>query len=280
MVPSLQPQNRRRLLYGLVVFIFTLAAWANIEVTTKTNSHEPELPKVSLIQHVEAAPSQPYPERPDPPSHKARNNPTYPDAPAPGTTYFRTLDFAELYSEKTSSPGTIAARDLLIRTHKGSVAAAEARYSGSAKGGFDEYQRAVFLNTVASILQRDARLLKNARFVRFYDGRKKRALEYGIVLSGLTAAELDDARMGLAGVLGMWGRRSPREESIASLQATPELKNPTFYSFDVDLYNPKSDPDKHKAEFDFNSLNIAATHPADVARALELRGIVSGVSTR
>ena len=280
MVSSLQPQNRRRLLYGLGIVIFILITLANTKVTTESGRIGPQLPPVSLIQHAEAAPRQQYPERPDSSSHKTRNNPTYPDAPAPGVANFRTLTFDELDNEEISSPGTMAARELLVRTNKGNVAAAEAQYNGSAKNGFDEYQRAVFLNTVADIRQRDARLLEYARFVRFYDGRKKRALEYGIILTGVTATQLDDARMGLAGVLGMWGRRSPREDAIAALEATPELEGHNLYAFDVDLYNPKAAPDKHKAETDFNSLTIAATHPADVARALEMRGIFSGVSTR
>lgn len=220
------------------------------------------------------------PAPPGPMSLRAARNPTYGGAPAPGSTYFRTLTFAELDDNENGTPGSRAARELLVRTNKGDAAAAEAQYSGSAKNGFDEYQRAVFLNTVADICERDNRLLENARFVRFYDGKKKLRLEYGIILSGITDEKLDQARMGLAGLMGFMGRRSPRIDTVASLEATPELEGTNLYAFDVDLYNLKSDADKHTAETDFNRDNSAATHPADVARALELRGIFSGVTAR
>ena len=213
-------------------------------------------------------------------SSKELYNPTYPEAPSPGSAYFLTQTFAELDGGETSSPGTRAARDLLVRTKKGDVAAAEALYNGLAKKGFDEYQRAVFLNTIANIEKRDPRLLENTRFVRFYDGRKKHALEYGIVLSGVTTQKLSDAKMGPAGLLGLLGQRSPKTENIASLEVTRILEAPNTYAFDTDLYNLKSEPEKHVAETNFNDSMSAATHPADVARALRLRGIMSGVRTR
>jgi len=213
-------------------------------------------------------------------STKHLSNPTYPEAPARGSAYFHTQAFEELDGRETSTPGTVAARELLVRTKRGDVAAAEALYNGSAKKGFDEYQRAVFLNTIANIQQRDARLLEDTRFVRFYDGRKKHELEYGVVLSGVTAQKVSEAQMGAAGLLGLFGQRSPKADKIASLEATRLLEGPNTYAFDTDLYNLKSEPDKHVAETDFNDTMSAATHPADVARALTLRGIFSGVRTK
>jgi hypothetical protein len=214
------------------------------------------------------------------PTGKALINPTYPAAPAPGSAHFRTLTFAELKADDTSSTGTKAGHNLLVRTKNGNAAAAEALYNGSTKRGFDEYQRAVFLNTVANIYERDPILLENTVFVGFYDGHKSHKLEYGIILSGITTEKLYIAKMGPAGLLGLMGRRSPKSDKIASLEATQIRGISNTYAFDVDLYNPKSEPEKHAAETYFNDTTPAATHPADVARALRLRGIASGVSTR
>lgn len=224
---------------------------------------------------------QPYTNKPEP-DHvrgKLKSNPTYPDAPAPGSSYFRTLSFADLADKVNGSPGTMAARDLLVRTNRGSVAAAEAQYDGSGRQSFDEYKRAVFLNTVAVIHERDARLLENARLVRFYDGKKEHGFEYGIVLSGVTPDKLGRANMRPAGFLGTSGRRSPKDDTVASLEASWMNDDQNTFAFDVDLYNPKADPVKHTAEVKFNDNARAATHPADVARALLMRGIFSGVIT-
>jgi hypothetical protein len=276
MISPLRSPTQRSLLYGFAVSV--VIAFAIVGVTTKAGRLRSEPPVAGFTQF--SAPSS-LPEKPlGPMSLKARHNPTYPKAPAPGSAYFRALTFAELDDEENSSPGSRAARELLVRSNKGNVTAAEAQYSGSAKRGFDEYHRAVFLNTVAGIQQRDHRLLENARFVRFYDGKKKLRLEYGIILSGITAEKLDQAKMGLAGLLGFMGRRSPRADTVASLEAALELGGTNLYAFDIDLYNFKSDADKHVAETDFNDENSAATHPADVARALLLRGILSGVITQ
>lgn len=276
MISPLRSLTRRRLIYGFAVSV--VITFAIVGVMTKGGRLRSEQPIAGFTQFSAPAPLVEKPVGPM--SLKARRNPTYPKAPAPGSAFFRALTFAELDDEENSSPGSRAARELLVRSNKGNVTAAEAQYSGSAKRGFDEYHRAVFLNTVACIQQRDHRLLENARFVRFYDGKKKRRLEYGIILSGVTVEQLDQAKMGLAGLLGFMGRRSPRAEAVASLEAAPELTGTNLYAFDVDLYNFKSDADKHVAETDFNDENSAATHPADVARALRLRGILSGVTTR
>lgn len=208
-----------------------------------------------------------------------RANPTYKNAPVPGSIDFRAFSFDELDAAASGTPGTIAARRLLVRSHDGNVATAEAVYDGTVKDGFDEYQRAVFLNTVADIQKRDERLLDRAVFLHFYRGENNRGLEYGIVLSGVTEAGLNNAQMGLAGFMGLMGRRSPKTEAIASLEATPVIGSPDTFAFDVDLYNPKADVDKHSAEADFNLKNRSATHPADVARALRHRGVLSGVLT-
>ena len=84
--------------------------------------------------------------------------------------------------------------------------------------------------------------------------------------------------MGKAGLFGVYGRRSPGVEGTASLEATKAGKN--RWAFDVDLYNIKSNFDKHWKEVRFNSSNKATTHPADVARALVERKIISGVTTQ
>jgi hypothetical protein len=276
MIAPFRSPTQRRLLYGFAVSV--VITFAIVGVMTKAGRLRSEPPVAGFTQF--SAPAS-LPEKPlGQMSLKARLNPIYSRAPAPGSAYFRALTFRELDDEQNSSPGSRAARELLVRTNKGNVTAAEAQYSGSAKQGFDEYQRAVFLNTVACIQQRDGRLLEDATFVRFYDGKKKLGLEYGIILSGITSEKLDQAKMGLAGLLGFMGRRSPRADAVASLEAAPALTGTNLYAFDVDLYNFKSDADKHVAETDFNDENSAATHPADVARALRLRGILSGVTTK
>lgn len=205
-------------------------------------------------------------------------NPTYPLAPAPGSAFFETPPFAEL-AGPNGSPGTRAARALLIRTKDGNVGAAEAEYNGQGTSSFTSYERAVLLNTVAGIEMRDPRLLEKAAFLRFYRGNRLDALPFGIVLSGVTPTALGRAEMHPSGFLGLLGRRSPRVESVASLEATYEASGYDTYAFDVDLYNPKADPIKHTAETDFNHELRVTTHPADVARALRMRGIVSGVTT-
>lgn len=275
------PSNNR-LWYGLALCILVAAAgfgvlvssgWLGTKRPILAAGLTPTLAQQFLPIDDAARPAAPL-------SSKELSNPTYPGAPAPGSAYFRTQTFAELEGGEMSSPGTQAARDLLVRTKKGDVDAAEAMYSGMAKKSFDEYQRAVFLNTIANIQKRDPRLLENTRFVRFYDGRKKHALEYGIVLSGVTMQQISEAQMGPAGLFGLLGQRSPKTENIASLEVTRILEAPNTYAFDTDLYNLKSEPEKHVAETNFNDSMSAATHPADVARALRLRGIMSGVRTR
>jgi len=99
------------------------------------------------------------------------------------------------------------------------------------------------------------------------------------VLSGITGANLDTAKLGKSGIFGLGGRRSPRVDSVASLEATGIGSN--TFAFDIDLYNAKSNFRKHLfGEVRFNSSNKATTHPADVARALQMRGIRSGVIVR
>jgi hypothetical protein len=64
------------------------------------------------------------------------------------------------------------------------------------------------------------------------------------------------------------------EVKIASLEATEHEGN---VEFDIDLYNAKSEKLKHWAEVGYNKDNGVTTHPADVTRALNARGVKSGV---
>lgn len=266
--------------YGLALGILIVAAGFGVVIRSGSLRLERLVLAPGPTQTLTGLPSDDIVKPSAPLSVKQQHNPTYDKAPSPGSAYFQTQTFAELDGGETGSPGTRAARDLLVRTKKGDVAAAGALYDRLVKKGFDEYQRAVFLNTIANIQKRDPRLLENSKFVRFYDGRKKHALEYGIVLSGVTTQKLSDAQMGPAGLLGLLGQRSPKTENIASLEVTRILEGPNTYAFDTDLYNLKSEPEKHVAETNFNDSMAAATHPADVARALRSRGIMSGVRTK
>lgn len=214
------------------------------------------------------------------------DNPTYSGSPVPGTAYFDVPAFSDLDKKGTRTDGTYAARQLLVDTNGGDLAAAETQYKG-----FTKYEQAVFLNTMAALV--DQKLdLKSARFEGFYnDHRGNEALPFGVTLSGVTTKQLDAAQMGTAIV---WigplpvpvGRRSPRVIKTASLEASVDSKT-GFVGFDVDLYNIKSNLSKHSDEVGFNSGKTAATnykkvttHPADVARALRARGVRSGVITQ
>lgn len=281
MLSPAEPPERGGSLFGLSIFLtIALAGVGAISSHVWFGAEPPVLASGTTLeletQHSIAEGNKP---KPDQVPGKRNGNPTYPDAPAPGSSYFRTPSFADLADKIKGTPGTMAARDLLVRTNRGSTAAAEAQYDGSGKQSFDEYKRAVFLNTVAVIHERDARLLENTRFVRFYDGKKEHAFEYGIILSGVTPDKLGRANMRPAGFLGTSGRRSPKEDTVASLEASWVSEGQYTFAFDVDLYNPKADPVKHTAEVKFNDNARSATHPADVARALLMRRIFSGVIT-
>lgn len=148
---------------------------------------------------------------------------------------------------------------------------------------WDVYERAVFLNTVGALgdafksvnLSID-QVFANAKFRHFYkgDGSEK---PFGVVIEGITAKQLDEAKLGESRILGIIkiGRRSPERIKEASLEATREGDN--LFAFDVDLWNPKSEFSKHKEEVNWNHKHHTTTHPADVARALQRRGVETGV---
>lgn len=271
-------QKAKKFLFGVIVFAAVASAGlgvtANFEwsrakpLVAQQGFSEPDIRRGKILSTISGDFIQ-----------SGRRNQTNPEAPAPGSAYFETPRFADLNNIDEGTPGTRAAHKLLVRSHLGNEIAAQAQYDGTTRKGFDEYKRAVFLNTVAVIRDRDSRLLEKTTFVRFYDGRKKHALEYGIVLSGLTPNDLARADMRPSGFLGTTGRRSPKKDAIASLEATWQSDGKSAFAFDVDLYNPKADPVSHTAEVKFNDKTQAATHPADVSRALVMRGIVSGVIT-
>lgn len=166
-------------------------------------------------------------------------------------------------ASKDGNPGAQAALDIL-----GSDA--EKTYNN-----FTIYERAVFVNTTAAIA--DAKLdLTGVRFGGFYSGKKSKPA-FGIVLDGVTNSALDTAGL----TRGVGGRRSPRDIPIASLEATTNYKGrANSVAFDVDLYNVRARPISHWREVGFNRRHGFTTQPADVARALVARGVITGVRTR
>jgi RHS repeat-associated protein len=205
--------------------------------------------------------------------NEGTNYPANPNAPVPGSTYFEAPTFAELTQLKEdSNPGATAALQILENTRN-----AESIYNN-----FTVYQRAAFVNTIAAIA--DAKLsLDGVKHEGFYTGGKK-SNAFGVILSGVTKENLDGHGLGKSGFLGLGGRRSPGDIKFASLEASRLKGRPgNRVAFDVDLYNPKSGIKnfiKHLGEVGFNSRNGFTTQPADVARALTARGVISGVRTR
>jgi RHS repeat-associated protein len=194
---------------------------------------------------------------------KEKQNPTNPDAPVPGTGDIDTPNFGALAGNER----TQAAYDLLKATYGDK---AESVYNG-----WSTYQQAVYLNTIAALA--DAKVnLDDSKIVGFYNDDRKDALPFGVTLSNVTKKELNDAG------LGPWigGRRSPKKIEIASLEATIKDEKKGIVGFDIDLYNAKSKFPEHQKEVSFNSSNKATTHPADVARALKKRGVISEVTTK
>ncbi|MCA1636065.1 MAG: hypothetical protein LC802_20830, partial [Acidobacteria bacterium] len=86
------------------------------------------------------------------------------------------------------------------------------------------------------------------------------------------------AELGKAGFFGAYGRRSPARIKGGSLEASGH--DDKSVSFDVDLWNAKSEFKRHQEEVAWNKDNKATTHPADAARALNKRGVQSGVSCK
>ena len=134
------------------------------------------------------------------------------------------------------------------------------------------YNQAVLLNTAAALADAGVNL-SNANFIGFYRGDKPGAAAFGIEVTGVTTRDLDRAGLGRSLVPGI-GRRSPGKINEGSLEATV---HGSIVAFDIDLYNVKSSPMRHKREVDYNKSHKTTTHPGDVARQLAGRGVSSGV---
>jgi RHS repeat-associated protein len=148
-------------------------------------------------------------------------------------------------------------------------------FGKDAKSKYDSwstYDQAVFLNTMAAV--GDAGVdLSNARFKDFYFDKSKDP--FGVTVTGVTEKQLDKAELGNA---IFHGRRSPGRIKEASLEAS--VHKDKSVSFDIDLWNSKSEFRKHQEEVGWNKDNKATTHPADAARALNRRGVQSGVTCK
>lgn len=155
-----------------------------------------------------------------------------------------------------------AAYNLLTATYGNNAA--------STYAGFGTYNQAVFLNTIGAVAAQGVNL-SNARVSGFYYGDSPDRAPFGVEVTGVTTGDLDSA--GLGDSL-LYGRRSPGRIKEGSLEATV---HGNIVAFDVDLYNVKSNKRKHKDEVDFNSRNKTTTHPADVVRKLNGRGVQTGV---
>jgi RHS repeat-associated protein len=134
------------------------------------------------------------------------------------------------------------------------------------------YNQAVYTNTIDAVAAQGVDL-STAKMTDFYygDGSAATSKPFGVNMSGVTNANLDRAGLGKSKIPRM-GRRSPRNIETASIEASVNGNN---VAFDVDLYNAKSRPLDHWEEAEFNRKNKTTTHPADVLRGLNGRGVVT-----
>jgi RHS repeat-associated protein len=147
--------------------------------------------------------------------------------------------------------------------------------------GWGTYNQAVYLNTIEAVAAQGVDL-STAKMTEFYKGNDPKNLSadpYGVTVSGVTTANLDRSGLGGSRIPGV-GRRSPKKIETASIEATVHGDN---VAFDIDLYNVKSglkNVGKHKEEVDFNNKNKTTTHPADVLRGLNGRGVVTSAGCK
>lgn len=158
-----------------------------------------------------------------------------------------------------------AASDLLVSTFGTNAA--------SIYGTWGTYKQAVFLNTIGAVTAQGVDL-KKARFKDFYYGDSPDRAPFGVVVTGVSTKDLDRAGLGSS---ILYGRRSPREIKQGSIEASVSGE---MVAFDIDLWNAKSEFGKHQEEIGYNSKNKTTTHPADVVRALNARGVFTGVQCR
>jgi RHS repeat-associated protein len=232
--------------------------------------------RLRLSKTMKQEPKAPAPKpekKKKPPTEAEKKNPVSPLAPVKGTGDFTAPSFSDLNGVKE----TQAAYNLLVATY-GDKAKAESVYDNE----WTEYQQAVYLNQVAAMDDAFAQGKKvswdDVKFEGFYE-HERNGLPYGIKVSGVTDEMLDKAGLGDA---PPFGRRSPKAIRTATLEATREG---SIVEFDIDLHNAKPKSGifiavmfgKHKDEVDWNRANGATTHPADVTRALNGRGVRSGV---
>lgn len=139
----------------------------------------------------------------------------------------------------------------------------------------DTYTQAVLLNTAAAMA--DAGLdLSKATFVGFYRSDKPGNLPFGLIVNGFSNADLDKAGLGKSvtfyGPIPVpTGRRSPDRIKDASIEVSHGN------TFDIDLYNAKSNKGNHIKELKYNERTNHPTWPHDVVRLLNGRGVYSGV---
>ena len=182
--------------------------------------------------------------------------------PRSGPCDLHTPAFLELTTNSAK-----AASALLVATYGERAAAIYASWG--------TYRQAVFLNTIGAVVDQGvdlsaAKLADNP----FYYGNSPDRSPFGIEVTGVNGSDLD--KVGLGDSL-LYGRRSPRAIKEGSIEAT--VHGGTI-AFDVDLYNVKSNKVKHADEVAFNRDNKTTTHPADVVRKLNGRGVKTGVICR
>jgi YD repeat-containing protein len=197
------------------------------------------------------------------------SNLTYDVPPRSGPCDLQTVDFDKL----NTISGNPAAFDLLNRTFGNQARIIYA--------GWETYDKAVFLNTVAGINHQSSSLLSTAKFDSFYNGDSGTAKNFGFFVTGLEKKNIVAAGLVESSVAGEKPSiRSPENIKEASVEAT---LSGDFVAFDLDLHNAFGGTvaaAKHAEEVLYNKTNNTTTHPADVVRRLNARGVTSGVSCK
>ena len=179
----------------------------------------------------------------------------------------------------------VAAFDQLAQQNPAALAILERSFKGARLQYqvWDPYTRAVFLNTVAAVASQGVNLdsAKFQGFIRGGAGGEANGNAYGVYLSGISTRNLDDAGLVEKSIANLGtSRRSPGDIKEGSVEATVSGSD---VGFDVDLNNPFGGLGaflKHLEEVDFNKKNNTTTHPADVVRKLNARGISTGVTCK
>jgi hypothetical protein len=135
-------------------------------------------------------------------------------------------------------------------------------------GNLQLYFQAVLLNTVAAVADAGVNL-SEARFEGFYFGSNKSAPPFGVELSGITKNGLGNLEN------TAFGYRSPSSVKEGSVEATFERGGNV--AFDVDLRNPNGNLLGHGGEVVGNKLGQQTTDPRDALKALNDRGVQTGV---